>query len=129
MPGRTVSAKSVAAANEAASKVHPVDNKSKGTVPAPAMKDSRKPSPKTSDPKKEMEYVEYKVGAEKPKGATRRVKNDLKMLDIALVDSAVAKSHKGKNVKQIAPKKAPILPHHHGGPAPTKKPVVRPLAE
>eukprot|EP00977_Amphora_coffeiformis_P013390 scaffold3498_cov176-Amphora_coffeaeformis.AAC.18 len=132
MPGRKVSAKSVAAAGEAAAKLHPVDNKSKGAAPAgaaPVMKDSSKPNPKTSAPKKEVEYVEYKVGAEKPSVAPRRVKNDLKMLDTALVDSAVAKSQKGKNVKQIAPKKVPILPHHHGGPAPAKKPAVKPLAE
>ena len=133
MPGRKISPKSVAAAGEAAAKLHPIDNKSKGAVHAaavPTMKVGGKPDPKTSAPKKEVQYVEYKVGAEKPKVAPRRVKaDDLKMLNTALVDSAVAKSKKGKNVKQIAPKKAPILPHHHGGAAPAEKPVVRPLAE
>ena len=126
MPGRKISAKSVAAAGEAAAKVNPATIKSKGAVPAaayPTTKVESKPNPKTSAPKKEVEYVEYKVGAEKPKAAPRKVKNDLNMLNTSLVDSAVAKSKQGKNVKQLAPKKVPILPHHHGGKPPAKKPV------
>ena len=131
MPGRKVSPKAVAAAGEAAAKVSAVGNNTKksnevATASSPVRKpEGAKPNPKTAAPKKEVEYVEYKVGAEKPKKpAPRPVKNDLKMMETALVDSAVAKSKKGKNVKQLAVKKAPVLPHHHGGKAPPKKTVV-----
>lgn len=126
MPGRKVSPKAVAAAGEAAAKVSTggINTKKANEVPA-ASPLVKKQEGKTAAPKKEVAYVEYKVGAEKPKkAAPRPVKNDLKMMETALVDSAVAKSKKGKNVKQLAVKKAPVLPHHHGGKAPPKKTVV-----
>lgn len=128
MPGRKISPKTVAAAGEAAAKLNP-SNATKTKPTATPVVDERatkvhssKPKKETA-PKKEVEYVVYKVDAEKPKATAAHVhkKEDLSMLNTSLKDSAIAKSKQGKNVKQLAPKKKmPTLPHHHGGPAPTK---------
>ena len=127
MPGRKISPKAVAAAGEAAAKSNPskVKNASSPAGPPAAMSQvkphSKQGNKNSAPPKKEVQYVEYVVGAEKPKAAPRKVKNDLSTLNVSLKDSAVAKSKKGKNVKQLsAPKKQPTLPHHHGGKAPAE---------
>lgn len=133
MPGRKVSPKTVAAASEAAAKQTPA---TASTKKSPALEVSPcsklKPAKQvTTAPKKEVEYVVYKVGAEKPKApVVHKKKPDLSMMNTSLKDSAVAKSKRGKNVKTLAPKKKePTLPHHHGGKPPAKKLTVEHAAE
>ena len=134
MPGKKVTAKAVVAAGEAAEKVNPTKQVAKkgaepaaGVGAAPASKNMQKKQAHSAPPKKEVEYVVYKVGDDQQKRKAPLVhkakKNDVAMLEKSLADSAVARAAQGKNVKKLAPKKQPILPHHHGG-----KPATKPVA-